>query len=117
MERVEICGLEVHARIGVSEDERGAPQRLLIDMEIEPTAGFDCMQDDILRTVDYHAVSREILELVAAKPRRLIETLCHECAALVLARHPAAKVRVRIRKFVLPDTEYVAATCELTAPQ
>ncbi len=113
-QKIEIQGLEVFARIGVPEAERSAPQRLLIDVEMEASEDFAAMGDQISRTVDYHKVAIELAESAGARPRQLIETLSSDLANWILENHPVKKVRVRVRKFILPDTEYVSASCEVS---
>jgi dihydroneopterin aldolase len=102
-----IRGLEVTTRIGVPEAERAAAQRLLVDLEMTPAAAFSSMGDAIDATIDYHAVSLAVTELAARGERRLVETLADEIATLVLGRHGAVAVEVTIRKFILPQTEWV----------
>lgn len=103
-----IESLELTARIGVPDDERGTAQRLTVSLRIEPLLAFSALGDDIANSVDYFVVSQEIKALAAARPRRLIETLAEEIAALVLERFAVAVVEVELRKFILPDTAFVA---------
>ena len=104
---IKIRGLEVETRIGVPEEERAESQKLLIDIEMVPGAAFSAMDDDVARTIDYHAVAVEVASLAATGERRLIEALADEIADHVLGRHAAREVKVRIRKFILPQTEWV----------
>lgn len=105
---IEIRRLRVRTHIGVPDEERAAAQDLLVTVIMTPGQGFDGLQDDITRTVDYHAVALEIQALAAEKPRALIETLAVEIAGMLLARHPLKSAAVRIEKHILPDTECVA---------
>ena len=77
-ERIEIRRLEVSARVGVPEEERAEPQRLLVSLELIPEAPFGDLHDEISRTVDYYQVARRVRTLVAERPRKLIETLASE---------------------------------------
>jgi dihydroneopterin aldolase len=43
-----------------------------------------------------------------ARPRLLLETLAEEIAAELLARFPLRAIDVDLRKYILPDTAYVA---------
>ncbi|MFZ0709525.1 MAG: dihydroneopterin aldolase [Terrimicrobiaceae bacterium] len=106
-----IKGLEVNAWIGVSEEERKNSQRLEIDAILTPLTEFAALADDINRTVDYHAAARRIVSVAASRPRRLIETLASEIAGMLVAEFQARRAEVEVRKFVLPDTEYVAVHC------
>jgi dihydroneopterin aldolase len=105
-----IEALELTARIGVPEDERAALQRLTVSLRIEPRRDFSALGDDIANAVDYFAVCEAIKALSAVRPRRLIETLAEEIAALVIERFAVAAVEVELRKFILPDTAFVAVT-------
>jgi FolB domain-containing protein len=109
---IEIRRLKVSTHIGVPEDERAEPQTLLVTVKMTPGQNFDGLADEISNTIDYYAVSLEIEALAASHPRRLIETLATEIAALLLANHPLAKVAVTIEKHILPNTECVAVHIE-----
>ncbi|MEA3209757.1 MAG: 7,8-dihydroneopterin aldolase/epimerase/oxygenase [Chthoniobacter sp.] len=100
--------LEVSAHVGVPDAERGKAQRLAVNLRIEPRRDFRALGDELENTVDYFAVCQAVQALAAARPRRLIETLGEEIAALILEDFAAAAVEVEVRKFILPDTAFVA---------
>lgn len=104
---IKIKGLKIRTRIGVPDEERAGWQDLLVDVDMVPVSDFAEMNDEISVTVDYHAVCEEIGRLAETGSRHLIETLADEIAELVLARHAAKDVTVKIRKFILPQTEWV----------
>jgi len=112
MNTIIIQGLEVFSRIGVPDAERATPQRLLVNAVIEPLAAFHELHDDIAHTVDYDAASRRLAELAAERPRQLIETLAAEMAQMLATEFSARRAEVEVRKFILPNTEYVAVRCE-----
>jgi FolB domain-containing protein len=105
-----IQGLEVLARVGVPEEERASAQRLLIDLRFAALAQPESLHDDITRTVDYHALSLRVVEISVAHPRKLIETLADELAEALLSEFSLRWVEVTIRKFILPNTEWVSVT-------
>lgn len=107
-DQIRIEGLKISAHIGVPDAERAVPQRLTVNLVLEPTRGFEAIQDDLARTVDYFAVCEVVRQLAAAQPRRLIETLAEEVAAMLLACYPLDAVAVEVRKYILPDTQFVA---------
>ena len=111
MDLIIIKRLAIEAFVGVPDEERQNPQRLEVDAVLTPLNSFDEIADDINRTVDYHAVIRRIARLAQAPPRRLIETLAQEIAATLIAEFPAQRAEVEVRKFILPETEYVAVRC------
>lgn len=105
-----IKGLEVAAHVGVPEEERSSPQRLLIDLRFASLGQPDDLGDEITRTVDYHAVTLRVSAIAAERPRKLIETLADEIAGILLAKFRLRWIEVTIRKFILPQTEYVSVT-------
>ncbi len=108
---IEIRGLEIDTHIGVPEAERAQAQRLLVDLHLIPRRGFDEMADRIDATVDYFELSNQVIACAGERPRLLIETLADEIATRTLRGYPLLEVRVTIRKYILPNTEYVAVRC------
>ncbi len=66
-----IEGLLVHARCGVTAEERALPQALRVDLQYRYRAGEG---DELGETVDYGAVLREVAELLEREEFRLLET-------------------------------------------
>jgi 7,8-dihydroneopterin aldolase/epimerase/oxygenase len=105
---IHVQELELSARIGVPDEERLDTQRLVVNLTMFPARGFSGLGDDVENTVDYFVVTRAVKDFVSQRECRLIETLAEEIAALLLDRFPLSAVEVELRKFVLPDTAYVA---------
>ena len=103
-----IDSLRVKTWIGVPDEERMEAQEIEIDIRIQPTRSFAEMQDDISLTVDYAAVCQRVSELTQERPRRLIESLAQEICEMILKEFAASSAEVEIRKFILPETRYVA---------
>jgi len=108
-DRILIEGLELSSQIGVPDEERAAPQRLTVNLILEPIRDFTALEERIENAVDYFAVGEFVKSLTAARPRKLIETLAGEIASELLARFPLEAVEVELRKYILRDTQYVAA--------
>jgi dihydroneopterin aldolase len=106
--RVHISELELFSNIGVPDAERAEPQRLTVHLTLFPAGDFASMQDEISNTVDYYKVTRRVRALAAERPRRLIETLAAEIVQVVLGEFNVVRVDVELRKYILPDTDYVA---------
>lgn len=111
---IEVRGLQIDTHIGVPEDERTHPQRLLVDITLLPRRQFDQMGDRIDATVDYFSLSQAVVTWAAERPRLLIETLADEIATRIVRAYPVTEVRLTLRKFILPNTEYVAVHCTRT---
>jgi dihydroneopterin aldolase len=112
---ISIAEIEAECRIGVPDEERSDPQRLLISLELETDFSNAARADDLTMTINYHAVWLRVREICSEKERRLIETLAEEIAGNVLREFSPETVRVEIRKFILPETRHVAVRIERRA--
>jgi FolB domain-containing protein len=113
--QIHIEQLELFARVGVPESERATPQRLTANITLWPTRDLRDLNDDVARTVNYSAVREETKNFTAERSDKLIETLAYELAGHLLERFHVSKVTIELRKFVLPDAQYVAVTLSRTA--
>lgn len=109
-DQIFIRGLHVACNIGVPDKERAEPQGLLVSANFSPYASPGPLEDDIERTIDYHAVAIRLEEVCEEKPRKLIETLAEDLAEMVLAEFPVRKVTIEIEKFILPNTRCVGVS-------
>lgn len=107
MDTIIIRDLELFLRVGVSEDERAKPQRLLVSIEIAHDFGDAAEKDDLRSSIDYAAVCQRLAEWGAGRSWCLIETLAVEMADLLLREFGATTATVEVRKFVLPQTRFV----------
>jgi len=108
IERIHIEQLKVQAHVGVPADERSQPQRLTLNLTFWPRSSPQ--QDELAGTVNYSAVARTARETVSRHHYKLIETIGEEVAAALLQQFAINKVEVEVRKFVLPDSDYVSVT-------
>jgi dihydroneopterin aldolase len=115
-DRIVIKRLELQAHIGVPDEERERLQRLTASLVLEPLRDFRALDDRLENTVDYFQVGEAVKALALARPRRLIETLGEEIAAALLARFPLRSVEIELRKYILPDTAYVAVQLQRERP-
>jgi dihydroneopterin aldolase len=107
---VHIEQLEVFAHIGVPDEERSQPQRLTISITFWPTRQASQMGDDISRTVNYATVCSEARSFVRDRRDRLIETLADGLAIHLLGAFGIRRITIELRKFILPDVEFVSVT-------
>jgi len=103
-----IADLELQARIGVLEDERAQSQRLTASLVLELPIMSEALDDQIARAVDYATVCERVKKLAADSRCELIETLAAAIAQQVLEQFAVVSVEVELRKYILPDTAYVA---------
>ncbi len=109
-DQIHVEQLEVFARVGVTENERANPQRLMFTITVWPTEAFDNLQDDISRTVNYSAVAVTAHDFIRERSHKLIETLAAQLATHLLQVFPIQKVQIELRKFVLPNAKHVSVT-------
>ena len=114
-DEVHIEQLEVSARVGVPEQERSNPQRLMVSISFWPYQEIRDLADNIDQTVNYSVVAEKTKSFVRDQSVNLIETLADRLAAYLLKTFPIQKVTVELRKFPLQDAKYVSATVTRTA--
>jgi 7,8-dihydroneopterin aldolase/epimerase/oxygenase len=102
--------LEMFAHVGVPDSERASPQRITVTITVWPTATLHELGDDISNTINYSAIARVVREVVDERRDKLIETLAQNIAAQLLLNLPIRRVRIELRKFVLPDASYASVT-------
>ena len=100
--------LELSSHIGITDEERATPQRLTATLRLEPKCDFSTPGDRIENTVDYFQVCLVVKEIAASRPRNLIETLAEEIARELLEKFTLDAIEIELRKFILPDTAFVA---------
>lgn len=105
---IHIEQLEIAARVGVPDEERAEPQRLVVSLTLWPVPDFKHLGDELANTVNYASVARVVRELAATRRDKLIETLAHEIALELLREFPVRVLRVELRKFVIPAADHVA---------
>ncbi|MBA3353101.1 MAG: dihydroneopterin aldolase [Blastocatellia bacterium] len=107
-DEIRIKELELLARVGVPAEERAQPQRLTVSITLQPPQPFTRLGDDLARTIDYAAVCAEARRFIADREDRLIETLADQMAGHLLRQFRPARIDLELRKFILPETKYVA---------
>jgi dihydroneopterin aldolase len=97
-DRIFLHGLAVECIIGFIEWERRVKQTVVLDVEMP----VDCMRaaqsDDVEDTLDYKRVAKRIISFVEASEFKLVETLAHRTALLILHEFGIDWVRLSINK-------------------
>ncbi|PYL37458.1 MAG: dihydroneopterin aldolase [Verrucomicrobia bacterium] len=115
-DRIHIEQLELAAHVGVPEKERAASQRLTASITFWPQRAAEELHDRIVKTASYSEVCAETKTFVATRSDKLIETLAAGLAAHLLQMFSIQKIEIELRKFVLPDVDYVSVTVTRTRP-
>ena len=95
---IELRGLRVAARIGVTDAEREVERPLLIDIDLIPREAAATETDEIADTVDYAEVAALAERIAAGEPHRTLERLSAEIADALIAGGSCAEVGVRVAK-------------------
>ncbi len=107
-DQILISQLALETFIGAFEEERAHSQVLRLSLVMEAVSDFRHLEDRLENTADYAAVAAAVKALALERPRLLVETLAEEIAEMVLARFAVRAVEVELRKYILPDAEFVA---------
>ncbi len=97
-DRILLSGLRVFAHHGVLPHEAELGQVFVVDLELAVDLGPAGRGDDLAATVDYGALAAGVADLVASRPRRLLETVAEDVAAFALGDRRVERVRVRVTK-------------------
>ena len=95
---IEVSGLSLYTRHGVTAAERELGQRLVFDVSFE-LAGCDAtVADRVEDTVDYADVCEQVALAAQERSYRTLERLCAAVADRLADRYAAESVRVRASK-------------------
>ena len=95
---IEITGLSLYTRHGVSDAERELGQRLVFDVVFELDECDATMTDRVEDTVDYGEVCEQIALAAQERSYKTLERLCTAVADRMVNRFGAESVRVKAAK-------------------
>ena len=109
-DEIHIHGLEVVIHIGVPDEEQAEAQRLTFHLTLWPIRFSHDLRDDINFAVNYATVCVEVKKFVEARRDRLIETMANALALRLLEAFEIRRVTVELRKYILPEVEFVSVS-------
>jgi FolB domain-containing protein len=104
---IEVRGLKLKGRLGVSPEERAVPQPVLISLAVRCDTHLAAATDDLSATLDYAKIVERISALVADEEFGLIETLADQIARQLLTDARVLDCWVRVAKTAAPLSEDV----------
>ena len=104
---VEIRGLKLRGRHGVTDEERQAEQPIIVSLAARLDSRPAAMLDDLASTLDYEEVVRIISKIVTGESYALLETLADRIARSILGNSRVLDVWVRVAKPQAPLPEEV----------
>jgi dihydroneopterin aldolase len=91
-------GLEVECIIGFIDWERRVKQTVVIDLELPVDCRAAAIRDEVEDTLDYKTVAKRVIAFVEASEYKLVETLAHRLALLLLEEFGVAWIRLSVNK-------------------
>ncbi len=114
MGQIKISDLELSLHVGVSDEERAKPQRLLVTVEMEHDFASAAATDRVTKTIDYSAVAQRLLQFGEGRSWKLIEKLANDMAELIINEFQPGEVRIELKKFPIPQAQYVSVALAKT---
>jgi len=97
-DRIFLRGLTAECIIGFIEWERRVKQTVVVDLELPVDCRRASVTDDVADTVDYKKVAKRVLAYIEASEFKLVETLAHRLAMLLLEEFALEWVRICVNK-------------------
>jgi len=117
MSKIAIADLEVFFCVGVTDEERAKPQRLLVSVDMSIDFSVAAVSDRIEKTINYQDVANDVLKYGEGRNWKLIEKLATNLAEFILARYKPQGVSVEIKKFIIPHARHVAVSVTKVRPR
>jgi 7,8-dihydroneopterin aldolase/epimerase/oxygenase len=110
MSKITIADLEVFYHVGVTDEERARPQRLLLTIELYFDFTIAAVGDRLTKTINYFEVSQRLLKFGDDRSWKLIEKVAANIADMIIIEFKPQAVTVEVKKFAIPQARYVSAS-------
>ena len=110
MSKISIVDLEVFYCVGVTDEERAKPQRLLLTLDMTFDFPSAALSDRIEKTIDYFDLTQDLLKYGEQRSWRLIEKLATNIADTILVKYKPQAVTVLVKKFAIPQARFVSVS-------
>jgi len=118
MSKITIVDLEVFYCVGVTDEERAKPQRLLLTVDMSLDFSSAALSDRIERTINYQLVAGDLLKFGEGRSWKLLEKLVANVAEWILAEYKPQAIMVEVKKFSIPQARFVSvSTGQSRAPR
>src|SRR5581483_9100557 len=91
-------GLAIECIIGFIDWERRVKQTVVIDLELPVDCPGAAIRDGVEDTLDYKKVAKRVIAFVEASEFKLVETLAHRLALVILEEFAVSWVRLSVNK-------------------
>lgn len=110
MSKITIVDLEVFYCVGVTDEERAKPQRLLLTVDMAYDFSSASLSDRIEKTINYQKVAEDLLKFGEGRSWKLLEKLVANIADFILNQYGSEEVYVEAKKFAIPQAQYVSVS-------
>ena len=97
-DKILIHQLEVSCILGVTDEERKSPQKILIDLELITDHSKAAKSDDIQDAIDYDRVCKVVTRFVEESQFHLLEALAESVSELIFKEFPLNELKLKILK-------------------
>jgi len=97
-DRIFLHGLTAECIIGFIDWERRVRQTVVVDLEMPVDCRHAALTDEVADTLDYKNVAKRALEFISTSEFKLVETLAHRLALVILGEFGVDWVRVSLNK-------------------
>ena len=105
--------LECMAMIGIYDQEKIKPQRIIVNIDLSVQETDGPMADDISHVVSYEIIAKKVETILAEGHTNLVETLCEKIAQSCLKDKRVLAARVRVEKpDIIPNARSVGVEIE-----
>ena len=111
MDKIEIKGLEVFAHHGVYQEEQRLGQKFVVSAVLSLDTTAAAQTDDLDKTVNYGAISRQITQILQRENHKLLERAAAVTAEEILLTNPLINgitIKIEKRSFVLVPMAQIA---------
>jgi dihydroneopterin aldolase len=98
LDRIFLRGLTTECIIGFIDWERRVKQTVTLDIELPVNCRRAAESDEVADTLDYKKVAKRVLAFVEGSEFKLVETLAHRLALVLLAEFALEWVRISLNK-------------------
>lgn len=116
MSKITIVDLEVFWCVGVTDEERAKPQRLLVTVDMSLDFTSASVSDRIERTINYQVVVEDLLKFGQGRSWKLLEKMAANIANRVLDEYKPQAVMVEVKKFSIPQARFVSVSMGKARP-
>lgn len=117
MSKISIVDLEVFYRVGVTDQERAEPQRLLITISMDFDFASASSSDRIEKTINYSTVAQHVVKYGEGRSWKLLERLAANLADMIMGDFKPQAVFIEVKKFTIPQARYVSVSLGRTRSQ